>query len=86
MILLTSNSVNLGRTEIERKGEKMAFGVVKRIQREGMTRSEDEAINSFDNFKVSRVEGRRYMHEYSFYCTVLIFTAFFSYALLIFYL
>lgn len=62
----------------------MVFGVVKGIQREAMTRSEEGPINSFDNFKVSRVEGRRYMHEFSFYCTVLIFTVFPSYALLIF--
>ena len=40
-MLLTSNLVNIGRTEIERQGEKMAFGVVKGIQSEGMTTSEE---------------------------------------------
>jgi len=64
----------------------MVYGVAKGIQREGMTRSEEGAINSSDNFKVSRIEGRGSMHIFSFYCLVLIFTVFFSYALLISYL
>lgn len=58
------------------KGGKKAFGVVKGVQRKGMTRSEEGAINSFDNFKARRVEGTRCMHEFSFYCTVLIFSLF----------
>lgn len=38
-MLLASNLVNMGRTKIERQGEKLAFGVVNGIQKEGMTRS-----------------------------------------------
>lgn len=74
--------MNIGKADIEKQGEKIAFGVAKRIQRKGITRSEKGAINSFDNFKASRVTGRRHMQEFSFCCTVLIFTVFFSYALL----
>lgn len=64
----------------------MVNGTVKGIQREGMTRSEEGVINSFDIFKASRVERRRCTHKFSFYCSVFISTAFSSYALLIFYL
>lgn len=78
--------MNIGKAEIERQEEKISFGVAKGIQRKGMTRSEEEAINSFDNFKASTVAGRRHMQEFSFCCTLLIFTVFFSYALLNFYL
>lgn len=85
-MLLARNLVNIRRTEIKQQGEKMVHGIVKGIQREGMTRSEEGVINSFDNFKASGVESRRCTHKFSFYCAVLIFTAFSSYALLIFYL
>lgn len=85
-MVLASNLLNIRRTEIKRQGEKMVHGTVKGIQREGMTRSEEGVINSFDIFKASGVERRRYMHEFSFYCTALIFTASSGYALLIFYL
>lgn len=85
-MLLASNLVNIRRTEIKQQGEKMVHVTVKGIQREGMTRSEERVINSFDIFKASRVERRRWMYKFSFYCTLLIFTAFSSYALLTFYL
>lgn len=85
-MVLASNLLNVRRTEIKQQGEKMVHGTVRGIQREGMTRSEEGVINSFDIFKASRVERRRCMHKFSFYCTALIFTAFSGYALLIFYL
>lgn len=83
--VLARNLLNIRRTGIKWQGEKMIHGTVKGIQREGMTRSEERVINSFDIFKASRVERRRCMHEFSFYCTALIFPASSSYALLIFY-
>lgn len=64
----------------------MVHGTVKGIQREGMTRSEEGVINSFDIFKEAELRRGDVCKKFSFYCTVLIFTAFSSYALLIFYL
>lgn len=62
-MLLVNNLVNIRRTEIKQQGENMVHGTVKGIQREGMTRSEEGVINSFDIFKASRVERRRCMQK-----------------------
>lgn len=85
-MFLASNLVNIRRTEIKQQGENMVHGTVKGIQRERMTRSEEGVINSFDIFKEAELRRGDVCKKFSFYCTVLIFTAFSSYALLIFYL